>query len=1011
MSTPPNPDKQKQFLTLWWLKRTFIRKNPWLASLILRQIQHLRRTQKWLKAGSYVLWNKSQTKIKMVRQELRLPRPSKQLLISTITGTTLLLATVSPALAGTITVNSTADNITVDGQCTLREAIAVANNNSDTADCPIVGAPGDDTIDMTTISGTINLGSDLPVITENLQLNGPGAAPLTLDGNGYDAIFGSPGANNMGVDGLTITNVSGDGVYAYNDATVTNSVITGTASGVYAYYGNATVTNSTITGQTGDGVYAYYDATVTNSSVISGSGHGIFALGNAIVSDSQVTGSNYNGIYGYNTAITDTVVSGGGCGVFAYPGGASINNSQVMAEGCHGVFGFTKATVTNNSVITGNIHGVYVITGTASISDSTVTANTAVGVLALQNSGPISMTGVSSNTVGAIMAQDDLAITRSTVSGSGNLGSLAVNQTTISNSTVTGTVGVVSYKSVMVSSSTVTGAIGDGVDSFSNVIVSDSTIRGGQYGVYSYTGYASVNSSMVTGDNDDGVSAYTNATVTDSTITGGDDGVDANRGDASVSNSLVSGADDGIDARYSITVTNSSVITGAEYGVYARLGSATVNNSTVTGGGAFAGVLADIQATVAYSTITGGDSGSGVVVTNTATISNSTISGSGQHGVVNLTSNAVTINHSTIANNTGYGIFNDGGTTVVNNSIIANNGGLGTTRDIDGVIDSGTYNLIGNGDGSGLTNGDKGNLLGSTGALLDAQLGPLQNNGGSTATHLPALTSPAVDAGDPAFSGPPTFDQRGSGFARVLGTLDIGAVEQEGAAASNLIYMPIIFKDASFVPDLVITNITATSSDIQVTIQNQGNAAVTDAFWIDVYYDLGSAPVINQQGPLYWGLSVPNGGIPIAAGESITLSLASPYYFEGSLPNSGAEVYGYVDAIDHATTYGAVQESNEGNNVFGPVTATGGSATSAPIPSNSPTNQNGLPLRVVVEISPASSLIEQERQIRRQNRDQEQNDNRRGNGWSALPQIENFSEYQPNRDWRQGRGQGRNANN
>jgi hypothetical protein len=61
----------------------------------------------------------------------------------------------------------------------------------------------------------------------------------------------------------------------------------------------------------------------------------------------------------------------------------------------------------------------------------------------------------------------------------------------------------------------------------------------------------------------------------------------------------------------------------------------------------------------------------------------------------------------------------------------------------------------------------------------DPLLGSLANNGGTggMATRLPLAGSPAIDLGDPAYSGP-TLDERGTGFARILGgRVDIGAVE------------------------------------------------------------------------------------------------------------------------------------------------------------------------------------------------------------------------------------------
>jgi hypothetical protein len=60
----------------------------------------------------------------------------------------------------------------------------------------------------------------------------------------------------------------------------------------------------------------------------------------------------------------------------------------------------------------------------------------------------------------------------------------------------------------------------------------------------------------------------------------------------------------------------------------------------------------------------------------------------------------------------------------------------------------------------------------------------------------------------------------------------------------------------------------------------------------------------------------------------------------------GANVYALVDSINYATTYGAVQESNEGNNLFGPVTSTASVAgQGAPIGQGQPASREGLPPR------------------------------------------------------------------
>ncbi len=58
-------------------------------------------------------------------------------------------------------------------------------------------------------------------------------------------------------------------------------------------------------------------------------------------------------------------------------------------------------------------------------------------------------------------------------------------------------------------------------------------------------------------------------------------------------------------------------------------------------------------------------------------------------------------------------------------------------------------------------------------------LGPLTANGGPTVTRLPLVGGAAYDSGDPnvATLTPPAWDQRGAGFPRVDGRIDIGAVE------------------------------------------------------------------------------------------------------------------------------------------------------------------------------------------------------------------------------------------
>ncbi len=79
-------------------------------------------------------------------------------------------------------------------------------------------------------------------------------------------------------------------------------------------------------------------------------------------------------------------------------------------------------------------------------------------------------------------------------------------------------------------------------------------------------------------------------------------------------------------------------------------------------------------------------------------------------------------------------------------------------------------------------------------------------------------------------------------------------------------------------------------------------------------------------------------------GESLTLTIGGPYYAGGSSSfPAGMQVYAYADSINYATSYGNVKESNEGNNVFGPVVSTAASAAVSAVEAEA--TPEGLPGR------------------------------------------------------------------
>ncbi len=145
-------------------------------------------------------------------------------------------------------------------------------------------------------------------------------------------------------------------------------------------------------------------------------------------------------------------------------------------------------------------------------------------------------------------------------------------------------------------------------------------------------------------------------------------------------------------------------------------------------------------------------------------------------------------------------------------------------------------------------------------------------------------------------------------------------------------FLPLVAQNCLSAPDLVVQEVRLVDHDIQVTIVNQGNAAVTTDFWVDLYIDPRAAPTAPNQ--VWWMLS--DEGLvwavtrSLAPGETLVLHLADAdpgeSHFDGSLP-AGSVLYAQVDSAHTGTTYGAIRENHEiaggaYNNVFGPLTVT-----------------------------------------------------------------------------------------
>jgi hypothetical protein len=320
------------------------------------------------------------------------------------------------------------------------------------------------------------------------------------------------------------------------------------------------------------------------------------------------------------------------------------------------------------------------------------------------------------------------------------------------------------------------GIYNDGRVRHASLTVIDSVILGNRGGLTSFAGGGGINSEGSSGGS-------VMLTVVNSTLSGNSanlGGGVCNNGFAgsatmTLSNCIISGNAATTDQGGGIYNT------GVYGGASAKIVNCTVSrNSASDAGGIFNyGYSGSATVTVVNTTLSGNSGG----------YYGGGIYNDGWHGTATLV-----VANSTLSDNSaihGSGIYNEVGTVRIGNTIL-NAGPPGITVDSPGVpVISLGYNL---------SSDNGGGFLTATGDLINTnpKLGPLQDNGGATKTHALLPGSPAIDAGDPTFTSPPDFDQRGLGFPRVVnGRIDIGAFE--------------------FTPDLLITAAERTGNDLRLT--------------------------------------------------------------------------------------------------------------------------------------------------------------------------------------------------
>jgi CSLREA domain-containing protein len=243
-----------------------------------------------------------------------------------------------------------------------------------------------------------------------------------------------------------------------------------------------------------------------------------------------------------------------------------------------------------------------------------------------------------------------------------------------------------------------------------------------------------------------------------------------------------------------------------------------IMNSTINNNSSYASFGATIHASVIY-------------ITNT-TIANNSYIPPGEAGFGALSINGTLyMRNSTVANNrapnstTGSGLF-CGGSSICNlgNNIFSDN--LATNGNDLFVSPGGEIQSVGGNLVENLTGFDNSEFDQINDDLgVDPMLGALADNGGNVTTLALGGGSPAANRGvnanaiDPFSSAPLTTDARGSGFTRMVGTVDKGAYERLAPSAASVSVSGRVIAGKGGVPNAVvtITNMNGHSQSVRTT--------------------------------------------------------------------------------------------------------------------------------------------------------------------------------------------------
>jgi parallel beta-helix repeat protein len=304
------------------------------------------------------------------------------------------LAAVPSAQAATFTVTNLNDN----GAGSLRQAILDAN-----------GAAGADVVDFQAgLTGTITLTTGQLSIDDSVDIQGPGAAVLTVSGNNASRVFylyNGSATIDVTISGLTITGGSdtiGAGVVDFDENLTLDSVVitgntaSGDGGGLWAdgFSMTLTIQDSTISGNTAgsDGGGIYVEDT-----------GGPLTIQNTVITGNDAADDG-GGIYFYDPdtslTIVDSTISGNtagdlGGGIYLYDtdgGSHLINRSTISGNsaaaggglflyGPDNPFAIENSTISGNQATAGDGGGIFLYSfyGSFDIRHTTIAGNSATG--------------------------------------------------------------------------------------------------------------------------------------------------------------------------------------------------------------------------------------------------------------------------------------------------------------------------------------------------------------------------------------------------------------------------------------------------------------------------------------------------------------------------------------------------------------------------------------------------------------------------------------------------------